>query len=359
MQSIPLSRVRIADGFWAPRRRTNREVTLPLEYRLCQSTGRLDVWKLTWRPGRPNPPHVFWDSDIAKWIEAAAYSLATHPDKALERRVDTVVARMAQAQGRDGYLNSHFSLVEPGKRWTNLRAQHELYCAGHLMEAAAAYAGATGKKRFLDVICCYADHIGSVFGRQTEYPWQGKVRIAVEPELPLVFGLALRVPGWCRQAALKLNGRRIDPGRIMRKGYLIIRRRWRKGDTVDLTLPMPVERLEAHPAVGEDCGRVALQRGPLVYCLEETDNGPDLNDLALPRRARLTARVDDSLLKGMVVITGTALRRVRRRWNGKLYQPAGTPVKPVKIRAVPYFCWNNRGEGEMRVWIREDPRGRA
>ena len=100
-----------------------------------------------------------------------------------------------------------------------------------------------------------------------------------------------------------------------------------------------------------DCGRDALQRGPLIYCLEETDNGPDLNDIALPRDAELTAEFEEGLLEGVVVIRGQAWRRDRSAWESKLYQPAEAPRERVDIQAVPYYAWANREPGEMLVWI--------
>ncbi|MDD3212114.1 MAG: glycoside hydrolase family 127 protein [Eubacteriales bacterium] len=114
---------------------------------------------------------IFQDSDLAKWLEAVAYSLQTHPDPELEQRADDCIALIEQAQCEDGYLNTYFTLTEPGKRWTNLMEGHELYCAGHLMEAAVAYAEATGKRRFLSVMCRYADLIDQVFG-----PEEGKLK---------------------------------------------------------------------------------------------------------------------------------------------------------------------------------------
>ena len=165
MNPVPITRVSLTDSFWSPRQTVNRSVTLPIEYDQCRQTGRIDAWKLDWKPGQPNPPHIFWDSDVGKWIEAVAYSLATHPDKKQERLVDDVVALMAKAQHSDGYLNVHFTVVEPEKRWTNLADCHELYCAGHLIEGAVAYFEATGKRQFLDIVSRYADYIAQVFGR--------------------------------------------------------------------------------------------------------------------------------------------------------------------------------------------------
>jgi DUF1680 family protein len=129
---------------------------------------------------------------------------------------------------------------------------------------------------------------------------------------------------------------------------------WQPGDVVDLTLSMPVERLQAHPRVRANSGRVALQRGPLVYCLEEVDNGPDLNAIVLPRDTTLTAEVDEELLEGVVVITGPARRRDLSDWENRLYQRAQAQSKSVAIKAIPYYAWANRSQGEMLVWIRDD-----
>ena len=164
LRSPALAKVAIRDAFWAPRIEVNRTETVPIEFEQCRKTGRIDAWKLDWREGMQPEPHPFWDSDVAKWIEAAACSLATHPDARLERRVDRVIDLIAKAQRPDGYLNTYFSVVAPEKRWANLGMWHELYCAGHLIEAAVAYWEATGKSRFLDVVRRYADAIDAEFG---------------------------------------------------------------------------------------------------------------------------------------------------------------------------------------------------
>jgi hypothetical protein len=649
---VPLNKVAIDGPLWAPRQQVNREVTLPIEYEQCERTGRIAAWKLDWKPGQPNPPHHFWDSDVAKWIEAAGYSLATHPDEELEQLVDGVIDVIAEAQQEDGYLNIHFTVVEPENRWKNLRDMHELYCAGHLMEAAVAYYEGTGKRRLLDVLCRYAETIDSVFGpdegqkrgypgheeielalvklyrvtgeeryldlakffvdergrrppyydvearargedsqnfhgrgydynqshapvreqdtaeghavramylysgmadvaaetgdeslvaacerlwrnvtqrrmyvsggigssscgerftydydlpndvayaetcaaiglvfwahrmlqfdgdrvyadvmeralyngvlsgvsldgrtffyanplevdpekharrpdlfrgpsvsptrqgwfrcaccppniarllaslgqyvysqsgreayvhlyvggraeleldgqsvtltQETHYPWEGEVQVTVHPEREASFVLALRIPGWSRGASLEVNGQPLEVGAsaavkggaspaegavpLTERGYARIDRIWRPGDTVRLSLPMPVERIWAHPAVKENCGRVALQRGPLVYCLEEIDNGPHLHSIALPRDAALKAEFDEDLLGGVVVIRGEAERQDTSEWEGTLYRPVRPATKAVPLKAVPYYAWANRAPGEMLVWIRE------
>ncbi len=175
--------VTIDDPFWTPHIRVNREHTLPSIYRFCQETGRIGALRLDWKPGMEPVPHIFWDSDVAKWLEAASYSLATHPDPALEAQVDEVIRLIVAAQQPDGYLNTYFTVVEPEKRWTNLRDWHELYCAGHLIEAAVAHFQATGKRVLLDALCRYADYIDTVFGiapgKKRGYPGHEEIELAL------------------------------------------------------------------------------------------------------------------------------------------------------------------------------------
>ncbi|MHC4202284.1 MAG: glycoside hydrolase family 127 protein, partial [Planctomycetota bacterium] len=186
---------------------------------------------------------------------------------------------------------------------------------------------------------------------KTGYPWQEKVRIAVAPEGPERFTLSLRLPGWCRKPALKVNGKGVALSKITRKGFARLDRKWKKGDKVELVLPMPVERIEAHPHVRQDAGRIALQRGPVVYCLEEVDNGPGLADVMIPRSAKLTARPAKKLLGGTVVITGRAKRRDLKGWKGRLYGAERSRLRDFTFKAVPYALWANRSPGEMVVWV--------
>jgi len=622
LKPLELADVRIADTFWAPRQETNRTVGIRHQYQQCKDTGRLDAFKLDWRPGMPNEPHIFWDSDVAKWIEAASYSLATHPDPELQKLVDDTAALIASAQQPDGYLNSHFTVVEPAKRWTNLRDQHELYCAGHLIEAAVAHFQATGSRVLLDALCRYADHIARTFGPEpgqrkgypgheeielalvklyhatnderylklsayfinqrgqqphyydeeavargddpkkywartyeynqahkpvreqdeavghavramylysgmadvaaetgdetllaacrklwasaaerkmfltggvgsshwgekftgdyelpnesayaetcaaiglvffahrmlqieadakyadvmeqalyngvisgvdltgtrffyvnplasngghhrqewfgcaccppnlarlvaslgsyaysvapdgfyihlyiaggaaaklpqvprpaggsitveTSYPWNGDIRLTVSVAEPSKFDLFLRIPGWCRKHLLRVNGKTV--GHRMVKGYARISRKWANGDRVELSLAMPVERLVAHPRVAEDAGKVALRRGPIVYCLEQADNPAPVRSILLPDKPRLAARFDKKLLGGVVVIEGTGLAPTQAGWRGKLYQPeSALSLRPARFRAIPYCLWDNREPGPMTVWL--------
>ncbi len=627
MSPVSITRVVIDDGFWSPRIETNRVVTIPHEYRQCKETGRIDAFDLTWRPGVEPVPHYFWDSDVAKWIEAASYSLATRPDPELDRLLDEVIEKIAKAQQPDGYLNVYFTVVEPEKRWKNLGMWHELYCAGHLIEAAVAHYEATGQRRLLDVMCRYADYIASVFGpdpgqrygapgheeielalvklyrvtgnrkylelskffidqrgqkpsvfqrelehlsdedsrlnryffdkngfdtsycqdhlpvreqseavghavramylycgmadvavetgdeallracrrlwndvvnkkmyitggvgssrlnegftqaydlpnkdayaetcaaialifwsqrmlqieadsryadimeralyngalsgisldgqkffyvnplasdgghhrqewfgcaccppniarliaslgsyiysesaedlyvhlyisghadlniagtsvrisQRSDYPWDGDIQIEVEPDKAAEFGLNLRIPGWCRKASLALNGAEMDISSICNAGYVRIHRKWQPGDMVRLNLDMPVERVVAHPNVAENLGHVALSRGPIVFCLEEADNPVPLQRIILPRDAKLTAVFDEQLLGGVVKIQGEALLIDDTDWGDELYRFNPTAVRPYSFTAVPYYAWDHRTPGQMRVWIR-------
>ncbi|MBO4527684.1 MAG: glycoside hydrolase family 127 protein, partial [Victivallales bacterium] len=183
MKLLPFKNVAITGGFWQKRQTVNRENTLPIEYRQCKDTGRIDAWKLEWKPGMPNPPHIFWDSDVAKLIEAVGYSLAQFPDPKMEALMDELIDWMEKAQQPDGYLNTHFIAVEPEKRWTNLRDWHELYCAGHLIEAAVAYYQGTGKRKMMDILCRYADYIATFFGpgpnQKHGYPGHEEIELAL------------------------------------------------------------------------------------------------------------------------------------------------------------------------------------
>ena len=182
LEPVPFTQVTFEDEFWAPRLEVNRTVTIPHIYRKCEETDRIGAFDLNFQRPVPSPVVlIFGDSDPAKWLEAASYSLATHPDPALAALVDSFAHKVIHAQQPDGYLNTHFIVTQPEMRWRNLRDWHELYCAGHLIEAAVAHYQATGQRKLLDALCRYADHIGSTFG-----PEPGKKRgYCGHPEIEL------------------------------------------------------------------------------------------------------------------------------------------------------------------------------
>ncbi|HOA72015.1 MAG TPA: glycoside hydrolase family 127 protein [Phycisphaerae bacterium] len=604
LRPVPFTDVHIEDAFWGPRIRTNRTSTLAACLKQCEDTGRISNFsKAAGKIPGKYEGRFYNDSDVYKVLEGAAYCLAQDRDPQLEARIDAIIDEIAAAQQPDGYINAYYTVMEPDKRWTNLCVMHELYCAGHMFEAAVAYAQATGKTKFLDVARRMADHIDGIFGpgkrtgwpghqeielalvklyrytgeeryarlaqyfidvrgttqlenfehpeymqahkpireqtdvvghavralymysgvadvaaltgdpslfatmdtiwhnivdkkmyitggvgarhageafgdpyelpndtaycetcaaiglalwnyrlnllhgdgryfdvveraiyngilsgvslegdrffyvnplssngkhhrqpwfgtaccptnivrfvpsipgyvyatddegiwvnlyvqstakasipsgpvkltQKTDYPWSGDVSITVEPAQPAEFTLSLRIPQWwCSSPAVKVAGRPLHD-MVLDKGYVRIRREWKPGDTVELSLSMPVQRMQAHPQVTANVGRVALQRGPIVYCLEAVDNGGRVADLVLPRDAKLAAEKVADLLGGVVVIRAQALRVDVPSWEGRLYQPLPS-AKPAQLTAVPYAVWDHREAGQMMVWIPE------
>ncbi len=223
--------------------------------------------------------------------------------------------------------------------------------------------------------------------QETRYPWDGRVKITLEPESKGEFALNVRIPGWAAntpvptdlyryegraagKVALRVNGKPV--GLTMDKGFARLRRVWKPGDTVELSLPMEVRRVVAHAAVADDEGLVAVQRGPLVYCAEAADNGGRALNLVLPEGAALRPVERKGLLGGIVVLEGKALAadpaavtRVRDAAGGDAAAddeeeapPAsrrrlapGAPLRPHDLVLIPYYAWAHRGPGEMSVWL--------
>jgi DUF1680 family protein len=597
---VPFQDVHINDDYWGPRLRTVRTATVEANLRQCEITGRIKNFAVAGKLAEgKHQGELYNDSDVYKVLEGVAYVLADKRDADLEKRADAIIDQIAAAQQPDGYLNTYYTLVEPDKKWKNIQYGHELYCAGHLIEAAVAYRQATGKAKLLDMARKLADHIDSVFGpdkkveasgheeielaliklyratkeerylklalffldtrghgdkrkpfgeyaqdhkpireqeevvghavramylycamadaaaitgdegllkamdkiwhdvterkmyvtggigpsasnegfttpydlpndsaycetcaavgmalwnhrlflmsgdgkyadvlerevyngltsglslsgdhffyvnplgsvgkhhrvewfgtsccptnvvryvpavgervwatrddgvwavlymgnktelalksgkvkltEETKYPWEGDVAITVEPEASFTFDLHLRVPGWCvEKPAVTVNG---DAAEVSKpdKGYVTVSRKWKSGDVVKLSLPMPVERVYADAHVKADVGRVALQRGPVVYCLEGVDNDGKVRNLTLPKDAKLTASFDKDLLGGVVVVRGEALAVTGADDDGK------PKTESVKFQAVPYSVWDNRKPGPMVVWLPEKP----
>ncbi|MBJ9267485.1 glycoside hydrolase family 127 protein [Citrobacter freundii] len=582
---------------------------------------------------------VFQDSDVTKWLEAVAWSLSQKPDAQLEKTADEVIELLAKAQCEDGYLNTWYTVKEPGLRWTNVAECHEMYCAGHLFEAAVAFFNATGKRRLLEIACRFADHIDTVFGpnegqlrgypghpeielalmrlyevtqepryqalarffleergqqpyyydiefaqrggtwhwdnwgeawmvkdkaythahkplaqqseavghavrsvylmtglahiarmtndeekRQTclriwnnmvqrrmyitggigsqgigeaftsdydlpndtaygescasiglmmfarrmlemegdahyadvmerafyntvlggmaldgkhffyvnpletqpksiphnhiydhikpvrqrwfgcaccppniartlvaighyiftprpdalfinfyagseaqftvdaqklalkiegNYPWDEQVSIRFNQPQVVEHTLALRLPEWCAAPTVQVNGEAAQ-GKMV-KGYLHLHRQWQEGDIITLNLPMPVRRVYANPLVRHAAGKVAIQRGPLVYCLEEADNGAQLHNLSLPKASTFRKVQGMGLLKGKVLLQAEGVRVLTAHEDKPLYSfdNRQTAVEKQTLTFIPWFSWANRGEGEMRIWVDE------
>ncbi|WP_336786724.1 glycoside hydrolase family 127 protein [Paenibacillus sp. MMO-177] len=645
------SQVHIEDAFWNRFTELVREIVIPYQWealndRIADAEPSYAIRNFRVAAGLENHPYggmVFQDSDVAKWLEAVGYSLANHPDAELERTADEVIDLIAMAQHENGYLNTYFTIKDPGKQWTNLYEAHELYCAGHMMEAAVAYYDATGKRKLLDVMCRFADHIDSVFGReegklkgydghqeielalvklhratgeerylklaqffidergaepnflveegkqrdgyslwaggkrpiptvpqlaynqahkpvreqeaavghsvravymytamadlarltgdkqlleacerlwnnmtgkqmyitggigsthhgeafsfdydlpndtvyaetcasigliffaqrmlkleakseyadvleralhnnvvgsmsqdgkhyfyvnplevwpqaseknpgrhhakaerqkwfgcsccppnvarllsslndyiytvstasntiythlfigsearfelaagsvalkqQSQLPWKGYTRFEFSDVPGTPFTFALRIPSWSRgKAVLNING--VTAEYAVENGYALVNRNWQQGDVAEWEPELKAQLTAAHPQIRANAGKVAIERGPLVYCLEEMDNGSPLAAVSLVTSGELHSYYDDQLLGGAVVIDAEGQLDEQESWQEDTpYRPYAQhrASKRVQLKAVPYYLWGNRGKGEMMVWIR-------
>ena len=648
VMEVDLHKLKINDPFLGQYQQLVRDVVIPYQWdalndRIEEADPSHAIENFRIAAGRQEGEFygmVFQDSDVAKWLEAVAWSLCQKPDPGLEKTADEVIELVAAAQCEDGYLNTYFTVKAPEERWTNLAECHELYCAGHMIEAGVAFFQATGKRRLLDVVCRLADHIDSVFGpgdnqlhgypghpeielalmrlydvtqepryialvkyfveaRGTQphfydieyekrgktsywntygpawmvmdkpysqahqpiseqpvaighavrfvylmtgvahlarlsqdegkrrdclrlwknmarrqlyitggigsqssgeafssdydlpndtvyaescasiglmmfarrmlemeadsqyadvmeralyntvlggmaldgkhffyvnplevhpkslkfnhiydhvkpvrqrwfgcaccppniarvltslghyiytphddalyinlyignsveipvgnealrlrisgnYPWQEQVKIVIDSSSPVNHTLALRLPDWCDKPQVTLNGAPVTQD--VRKGYLHISHLWQEGDTLQLTLPMPVRRIYGNPLVRHQAGQVAVQRGPLVYCLEQADNGEQLHNLQLPRDARFSAVEGKGIFARKILLQAPGYKQTAEDAENQAlwhYDRAPSSRQPQVLTFIPWFSWANRGEGEMRIWVNE------
>src|SRR6185503_11077384 len=195
--------------------------------------------------------------------------------------------------------------------------------------------------------------------QDTKYPWDGRVRLTVSPKVPGRFTLYVRVPGWARDEPVPSDLYRYadnvkQPVTLragdaavplqLEKGYARIDRDWKAGDVVELVLPMPVRRVAANAAVEADQGRVALQRGPLVYAAEWADNGGHVRNLMLADATPLTTEFKPNLLNGVQIVKAKATALTNDA-KGQVQK------KEQELTLIPYYSWANRGSGEMAVWL--------
>ncbi len=162
IHAVTLKDIDVTGGFWAEKMALVREISMWNVYKRFSDTGRFDAILFKWKDGMPNKPHIFWDSDVAKWMEAAAYYCLKQRDPKFEEIIDSIVDSIEANRMADGYFNSYYEVIEPQNRFTK-RGNHELYCAGHLIEAAVAYDEATGKHKFLELMIDYVNLIYKVF----------------------------------------------------------------------------------------------------------------------------------------------------------------------------------------------------
>lgn len=603
MSPVNFSDVTIRSDFWSPRLETNRRVSIPHNLDTCEETGRIDNFRHASgaTPRGDFRGHIFHDSDVYKVLEGVAYSLHTHPDPALRARLEEIIDLIAGSQQEDGYLNTWFTVAKPEDRWKNLGADHELYCAGHMFEAAVAHYYATGDRKFLDVACRFADHIDSVFGegkrhgiaghpeielalvklwratgeerylnltrflveehgndkhrqlfgeyaqdhlpvrqqtepvghavrflyfysgvadlaaidgdegyvntmnqlwdyivtkkmyltggvgvqghgegfadayylpnydaycetcasigmvfwnhrlallhgdgkyadlverllyngaisgisldgakffyvnplashgdhhrqpwygcaccptnvvrfvaslgqypyatigdgegicvlqyvggdvtlplqsgrvrvtQETNYPWDGNIKITVAPEEAAEFTVRVRIPAWCDRATLSVNDDPMDAKPD--QGFVSIHRKWNPGDVIRLNLPMEVRRIPANPQVEAQQGRMAVMRGPVVYCLEDVDNPCAVDQVALAADAQFEIEHRGDLLSGVTVLKSQGTQSGIRETDDGLELGEGR----VDLTMVPYYAWDNREAGNMVVWIPTEP----
>jgi DUF1680 family protein len=189
--------------------------------------------------------------------------------------------------------------------------------------------------------------------QETDYPWAGRVKITLEAAPAGACSIRLRIPGWARDATLAVNGKPV-PGPLQPGTYFPVSRSWSAGDVLELNLPMPPRLLQAHPLVEEVRNHVAVQRGPLVYCLESADlpRGVKVLDVVVPGRIKLRPRFDRALLGGVTVLEGKAEAVVEPDWSGELYRDLAAPApRAIDLKLIPYYAWGNRGPSEMSVWL--------
>ncbi|MCD8137811.1 MAG: glycoside hydrolase family 127 protein [Parabacteroides gordonii] len=584
IEQVDFSHVKITDNFWSPRLKSHVTTTLPVCIdQIENQTGRIRNFENAAKGEGEHSGIFFDDSDVYKALEGMAYSLINNPDPELEKKADEWIDKFAAAQQPDGYINTFYTLTGLDKRWHNMD-KHEMYCAGHMIEAGVAYYQATGKRKLLDVCIRMADHMMSLFGpdkrhwvpgheeielalvklyqvtnenkylefanwlieerghghgtmggegnwdpfyyqdekpvremtdiaghavrcmylycgmadvaalkkdtgyvealnrlwddvvyrnmyitggigssrhnegftedydlpnldaycetcasvgmvfwnqrmnqftgdakyinvlersmyngalagtslagdrffyvnpleskgdhhrqawygcaccpsqisrflpsignyiygtshdaiwinlyignkaafkvdgkeielhQETNYPWDGAVKLTISTSSPVQKEMRLRIPDWCKQYTLSVNG--TETKAPIEKGYAVLNGNWKEGDIIVLNMAMPVEIVAADPRVKGNIGKRAIQRGPLVYCMEETDNAKDFDKSAISPATSFNNRFDVSLLNGVVTIQAN---------NGD-----------QKLSLIPYYSWDNREAGKMKVWI--------
>jgi DUF1680 family protein len=190
--------------------------------------------------------------------------------------------------------------------------------------------------------------------QETEYPWNGRIRIKILSAPEKEFALKLRIPGWAKDAQVRVNLRPVAAGILSAATYAELRRTWKSDDILDLDLRMETELIEANPLVEETLGQIAVKLGPIVYCLESPDlpDGVRITDIGVPTDNIFLARYDQRLLGGVVVLDATLRAKSTAVWTNQLYREFTRPAyRPIKTKLIPYSVWANRGKSEMSVWL--------
>ncbi|WP_426128574.1 glycoside hydrolase family 127 protein [Pararhizobium sp. PWRC1-1] len=187
--------------------------------------------------------------------------------------------------------------------------------------------------------------------QNTRYPWNGAIRLDVKTDKPARFAISLRIPEWADGSTLKVNSETADLDATMVDGYARIERDWKSGDHIDLDIPLAPRALFANPQVRQDAGRTALMRGPMVYCVEATDNGDGLNGIQLSDDLSDFTTIEIPELRGAVALD-MPVTRDQADWGDALYRTSPPKTEKTTARFVPYPFWDNRAPGEMLVWVR-------
>lgn len=203
--------------------------------------------------------------------------------------------------------------------------------------------------------------------QETDYPWEGTIRITIKEAPAKPLDIALRIPGWCQQATIRVNGRnvaqsgnpyipssafQVNPAHLTAASYHKINRQWKAGDQIILTLDMPAILLTANPLVEETRNQVAIKRGPVVYCLESPDlKGQPLTDILIPANIHLIPKPMKIANGRITALAGEARVCTPSNWNNALYQPLNNDFRPLPITLIPYYAWANRGTSDMSVWL--------
>jgi len=186
----------------------------------------------------------------------------------------------------------------------------------------------------------------------SNYPWSENINISLNMKGESTFEFALRIPEWCRSYNIKVNNQEVEYE--MFDGYVYIIKTWENNDEINIYFEMPVEIMTANPSVRENIGKVAIMRGPIVYCLEEEDNGRDLYSVYLSENPEFTYEYEKDLLEGVVTIEGNGKILLKKNWDEDSLYKSNAEIKfeDKKLKWIPYYSWANRNPGEMIVWLR-------
>jgi DUF1680 family protein len=189
--------------------------------------------------------------------------------------------------------------------------------------------------------------------QQTNYPWDGKITLKIIKAPNSAYDFLLRIPGWSKDATISINDRKINTA-VVSGTYSKINQKWKKGDVIELNIPMPVELMQANPLVEEIKNQIAIKRGPIVYCLESNQlpANTSINEVVLNANSQFTTSFTELNNRKLLTINATSFTNEDPDWNKKLYQPLSVKrTKEYNLKLIPYFAWGNDGKGEMTVWM--------